>query len=147
MCSRTVDIRLLIILSAIYAVSLIDRTNISVARVAGMAKALQLTVGERYSLITLIFFIPYVSGSGRICSGDQRGSDGIRFFLGQIIFELPSNLLIRKVGPRVLLSSITIAWGAVMLGMGFVTDWTQLLACRFLLGLLESGELLRVPVV
>lgn len=34
-----------------------------------------------------------------------------------------------------------------MLGMGFVTDWTQLLACRFLLGLLESGELLRVPVV
>lgn len=70
MCSRTVDIRLLIILSAIYAVSLIDRTNISVARVAGMAKALQLTVGERYSLITLIFFIPYVSGSGRICSGE-----------------------------------------------------------------------------
>ncbi|GAA5988721.1 hypothetical protein JCM5350_001992 [Sporobolomyces pararoseus] len=112
---RTVDIRLLIILSAIYAVSLIDRTNISVARVAGMAKALELTVGERYSIITLIFFVPY------------------------IIFELPSNLLIRKVGPRVLLSSITILWGAVMLGMGFVTDWTQLLACRFLLGLLESG--------
>ena len=50
-------------------------------------------------------------------------------------------MLIRKVGPRVLLSAITILWGAVMLGMGFVTDWTQLLACRFLLGLLESGEL------
>lgn len=112
---RTVDIRLLIILSAIYAVSLIDRTNISVARVAGMATALKLTVGERYSIITLVFFVPY------------------------IIFELPSNLLIRKVGPRVLLSSITILWGAVMLGMGFVTDWRQLLACRFLLGLLESG--------
>ncbi|GAA5881185.1 hypothetical protein JCM16303_004834 [Sporobolomyces ruberrimus] len=112
---RKVDLRLLIILSAIYAVSLIDRTNISVARVAGMAKALQLTVGERYSIITLVFFVPY------------------------IIFELPSNLLIRKVGPRVLLSAITVLWGAVMLGMGFVTDWTQLLACRFLLGLLESG--------
>jgi len=58
--SRKVDIRLLIILSAIYAVSLIDRTNISVARVAGMARDLQLTVGERYSIITLVFFAPYV---------------------------------------------------------------------------------------
>ncbi|GAA6015269.1 hypothetical protein JCM11491_000993 [Sporobolomyces phaffii] len=112
---RKVDMRLLIILSAIYAVSLIDRTNISVARVAGMAKDLKLTVGERYSIITLVFFVPY------------------------IIFELPSNLLIRKVGPRILLSAITIAWGAVMLGMAFVTDWTQLVACRVLLGLLESG--------
>jgi hypothetical protein len=32
-----------------------------------------------------------------------------------------------------------------MLGMGFVKDWTHLLACRFLLGLLESGELLLSP--
>ncbi|GAA6059480.1 hypothetical protein JCM10212_002223 [Sporobolomyces blumeae] len=112
---RKVDMRLLLILSAIYAVSLIDRTNISVARVAGMAKALKLTIGERYSIITLVFFAPY------------------------IVFELPSNLLMRKIGPRIHLSAITILWGAVMLGMAFVKDWKQLLACRFLLGFLESG--------
>ncbi|GAA5937716.1 uncharacterized protein JCM15063_002095 [Sporobolomyces koalae] len=112
---KKIDRRLLIILSAIYAVSLIDRTNISVARVAGMAKDLKLTVGERYSIITLIFFVPY------------------------IIFELPAALLSRKIGPRALLSTITILWGSVMLGMAFVKNWEQLLACRFLLGLLESG--------
>ncbi|KAJ7227937.1 major facilitator superfamily domain-containing protein [Mycena rebaudengoi] len=113
--TRKVDRRLLIILGAVYAISLIDRTNISVARVAGMAKELQLTVGERYSIIGLIFFIPY------------------------IIFELPSNILLRKIGTRNHLTTITVLWGAVMLGMGFVKTWEQLAACRVLLGLLESG--------
>ncbi|GAA5874493.1 hypothetical protein JCM1840_000795 [Sporobolomyces johnsonii] len=112
---RKVDIRLLIILSAIYAISLIDRTNISVARVAGMAKDLQLTVGERYSIVSLLFFVPY------------------------IIFELPSNLLLRKIGCRNQLSAITVLWGSVMLGMAFVKTWEQLAVCRVLLGLLEAG--------
>lgn len=112
---RKVDIRLLIILGAVYAISLIDRTNISVARVAGMGRDLQLTVGTRYSTITAVFFAPY------------------------IVFELPSNIVLRKLGARHWLSFIVVAWGAVMLGMGFVTSWTQLLACRVLLGLLEAG--------
>ncbi|KDE08198.1 hypothetical protein MVLG_01677 [Microbotryum lychnidis-dioicae p1A1 Lamole] len=112
---QKVDRRLLIILGALYAISLIDRTNISVARVAGMAKDLKLTVGQRYSIITCVFFPPY------------------------IVFELPSNILLRKIGARNLLSAIVALWGAVMLGMGFVTNWHQLAACRVLLGLLESG--------
>ncbi|GAA6037418.1 hypothetical protein JCM8097_008561 [Rhodosporidiobolus ruineniae] len=112
---RKVDWRLIPILSAIYAISLIDRTNISVARVAGMGRDLQLTVGERYSIITLVFFVPYV------------------------IFEAPANLLIRKIGVRNQLATITIAWGAVMLGMGWLKTWEQLLVCRVLLGLMEAG--------
>ncbi|ORY76877.1 major facilitator superfamily domain-containing protein [Leucosporidium creatinivorum] len=112
---RKVDRRLLIILGALYAVSLIDRTNISVARVAGMARDLELGVGERYSIISAIFFAPYV------------------------VFELPSNILMRKIGCRVHLSAIVILWGAVMLGMGFIKTWEQLAVCRVLLGLLESG--------
>ena len=51
--SRKIDIRLLIVLGCTYAISLIDRTNISVARVAGMGVALQLQIGDRYSIITL----------------------------------------------------------------------------------------------
>ncbi|GAA5872766.1 hypothetical protein JCM8547_006336 [Rhodosporidiobolus lusitaniae] len=112
---RKVDWRLIPILSAIYAISLIDRTNISVARVAGMGVDLKLTVGERYSIITCLFFVPY------------------------IIFEMPANLLIRKVGTRNQLSSITIAWGAVMLGMGWLKTWEQLAVCRVLLGFFEAG--------
>ncbi|GAA5999144.1 uncharacterized protein JCM10292_001621 [Rhodotorula paludigena] len=112
---RKIDWRLIPILSALYAISLIDRTNISVARTVGMAVDLELTVGERYSIITCIFFVPY------------------------ILFEIPSNLVIRRIGPRNLLASIAIAWGAVMLGMGFVKDWGQLAVCRVLLGICEAG--------
>lgn len=56
-----------------------------------------------------------------------------------IVFELPSNMLMRKIGCRVWLSFITIAWGSVMLGMAFLTNWHQLAACRVLLGILEAG--------
>ncbi|KAI5450461.1 hypothetical protein NCC49_003083 [Naganishia albida] len=112
---RKIDIRLLIILGALYSIALIDRTNLSAARVAGMAKDLKLTIGERYSIATLVFFIPY------------------------IIFELPSNILLRKTGARLLLGSIAVLWGAAMLGMAFVTDWKQLVAVRVILGFFESG--------
>lgn len=64
---RKVDVRLLIILGAIYSISLIDRTNLSTVRVAGAAKDLKLTVGERYSLISLVFFLPYIVSSERSC--------------------------------------------------------------------------------
>ncbi|KAL8280478.1 hypothetical protein RQP46_007126 [Phenoliferia psychrophenolica] len=117
---RKVDYRLIPILSILYSISLIDRTNISVARVAGMALpvakgGLALTVGTRYSIISLVFFITY------------------------IIFELPSNILLRKIGARVHMTAIVLSWGAVMVGMGFVTDWTQLLALRMLLGIFVSA--------
>lgn len=56
---RKIDLRLIPIIAALYCISLIDRTNISVARVAGMAKDLELTVGERYSIISCVFFVPY----------------------------------------------------------------------------------------
>ncbi|BGP56867.1 hypothetical protein JCM8202v2_004500 [Rhodotorula sphaerocarpa] len=112
---RKIDLRLIPIIAALYCISLIDRTNISVARVAGMAKDLELTVGERYSIISCVFFVPY------------------------ILFELPSNLIIRKVGARNQLSTIAILWGSVMIGMSFCKTWTQLLGCRILLGTLEAG--------
>ncbi|GAA5999145.1 uncharacterized protein JCM10292_001622 [Rhodotorula paludigena] len=112
---RKIDWRLIPILSAVYAISLIDRTNISIARTVGMGRDLALTVGERYSIITCLFFVPY------------------------IIFEIPANLLIRKIGPRNQLATVTVGWGAVMLGMGWLTSWEQLAVCRVLLGLLESA--------
>lgn len=55
---RRVDRRLLVILGALYSVALIDRTNLSTARVLGMGADLKLTVGERYSIVSVVFFIP-----------------------------------------------------------------------------------------
>ena len=56
-----------------------------------------------------------------------------------IIFEIPSNLLIRKVGVRNLICTIGVLWGATMIGMGFVKTWQQLAAMRAMLGLFEAG--------
>jgi MFS family permease len=55
-----------------------------------MAKGLHL-VGERYSLIVLIFFIPYV------------------------LFQPPATVVLRKIGPRKFLSAITLLWGSCMI--------------------------------
>ncbi|KAL0953964.1 hypothetical protein HGRIS_005124 [Hohenbuehelia grisea] len=112
---RRIDFHLLPILAILYSISLIDRVNISNAYVAGMAQDLQLQVGSRYSLATLIFFVPY------------------------ILFELPSNILIRKVGAARWIGTITVLWGTVMIGMSFVKTWYQLVVCRALLGILEAG--------
>lgn len=61
------------------------------------------------------------------------------FFIPYILFQPPSTILVRKIGPRIHLALITLLWGAVMIGMGFVKRHQQLYACRVLLGVLEAG--------
>lgn len=48
------------------------------------------------------------------------------FFITYTISQPPATVLCRKIGPRVFLSSITLAWGAVMIGFGFVQSWEPL---------------------
>ena len=55
--------------------------------------------------------------------------------------QLPSNLVLRKVGVRNWLPFMAIAWGAVQLGMGFVNVWPWLVFCRVLLGAFEVRQL------
>jgi MFS family permease len=61
------------------------------------------------------------------------------FFTTYVVFQPPSTVIVRKIGPRIHLSTITLLWGAVMIGMGFTRTWDQLAALRVLLGLLEAG--------
>lgn len=70
---------------------------------------------DRYSIVTLVFFITYT------------------------LMQPPATVLCRKIGPRVFLSTITLAWGVVMIGMGFLNNWTSLLALRLILGIFEAG--------
>lgn len=58
--SRRIDMRLLPILGAMYSISLIDRTNLGLALVAGMQEELDLAVGNRYTVIVMLFFISYM---------------------------------------------------------------------------------------
>ncbi|KAI0857214.1 major facilitator superfamily domain-containing protein [Xylaria cubensis] len=109
-----IDRRLLVTIGFMYCVSLIDRTNISAAAIAGLAKDLVLT-GNRYSIVTLAFFPTY------------------------IVFQPTSTVLVRKIGPRIHIAVITVFWGAAMLGMGFTKTFGQLTALRVVIGLLEAG--------
>jgi hypothetical protein len=111
---RKVDLRLIPTLGFMYCVSLMDRTNLGVAMVAGMGVDLKLT-GERYSLVVLLFFITYVA------------------------LQPPATVVLRKLGPRTFLPTIVILWGVVMIGFGFVKTWTTLLPLRILLGVFEAG--------
>ena len=112
---RKLDRRLVTITGLIYCISLMDRTNLSAAAIAGMTKALNIEKGDGYSIITLVFFVSY------------------------IIFQPFGTIACRKFGPRNFLSIITLLWGSVMIGMGFVQSWQVMAGLRVLLGVFEAA--------
>ncbi|KAJ5551449.1 Major facilitator superfamily domain general substrate transporter [Penicillium sp. DV-2018c] len=112
---RRIDLRLVSMTGLAYCISLMDRTNLSMAAVAGLKEELRLDIGDRYSIVVLMFFVPY------------------------ILFQPPMTVIIRKLGPTYFLSAIIVSWAAIMIGMGFSKDWGQLTVMRVLLGILEAG--------
>lgn len=63
------------------------------------------------------------------------------FFIGYIIFEVPSNLVLQKVGAKIWIARIMITWGLLSGLTMFVTNTTQFYIIRFLLGAAEAGFL------
>ena len=61
------------------------------------------------------------------------------FFIGYFLFEVPSNLMLEKIGARKTLLRIMFCWGIVATGMMFVQTPTQFYVLRFLLGAFEAG--------
>lgn len=59
--------------------------------------------------------------------------------LGIVLLELPSNVLLQKIGPRWWLSGQILAWGLVALLQNFITNYPGFLVTRILLGLCEAG--------
>ncbi|KAF5341749.1 hypothetical protein D9611_001465 [Ephemerocybe angulata] len=112
---RKVDWRMLPLLGLLYALALIDRTNLSVARIAGMDVSLGLKIGERYSIASMIYFPPY------------------------ILLEIPGNLVLQYLGARTWLTICVVGWGAAQIGMAFVPNWKILSVTRVLLGIFEAG--------
>ena len=110
---RKVGWRLLPLIVVIYFVAYIDRTNVSFAA---------LTMNKELGLS------PYVFGWGA----------GI-FFLGYFLFEVPSNVILEKVGARIWIARIMITWGVVSAAMAFATGPKSFLTLRFLLGVAEAG--------
>ncbi|MBY4213642.1 MFS transporter [Rhodococcus fascians] len=61
------------------------------------------------------------------------------FFIGYVIFEVPSNLLMTRIGARKTFTRILVLWGITSVSMVFVRDPISFYALRFLLGVFEAG--------
>src|SRR6266498_750663 len=62
------------------------------------------------------------------------GLGGGLFFLGYCLFEIPSNLLLERIGAHLWIARIMIGWGLISMGMVFVTGLWSFYAARILLG-------------
>jgi MFS transporter, ACS family, tartrate transporter len=110
---RRIVRRLIPFLCLLYVVNYLDRTNVAMAK-------LQM-LGD-----TGISEYAYGVGAGL-------------FFLGYFLFEVPSNLILEKVGARIWLTRIMVTWGLISGAMMFVRGPQSFYALRFLLGLAEAG--------
>jgi ACS family tartrate transporter-like MFS transporter len=110
---RQVAWRLLPFLMICYFVSYLDRVNVGFA-------ALQMVKGLHMS--------PTVFGFG-----------GGIFFVSYFVFEVPSNLLLEKVGARLWIARIMITWGFLAAGTAFIVGPRSFYTMRLLLGAAEAG--------
>src|SRR4029078_1975330 len=61
------------------------------------------------------------------------------FFIGYFLFEVPSNLILHRIGARIWIARIMITWGLIAAGMSLVQGTTSFYIMRFLLGVAEAG--------
>jgi len=100
-----------------YIIAYIDRINV------GFAK---LHLREALGVDETIFGSVYGFGAGL-------------FFIGYFIFEVPSNLILQRVGARIWIARIMILWGIVAMAFMFLKGATMFYVMRFLLGAAEAG--------
>jgi len=110
---RKITLRLIPFLFVLYIVAWLDRVNVGFA-------ALQMNSDLGFSSAAFGF------GSGV-------------FFLGYCLFEVPSNLLLHRVGARRWIARIMVSWGAISVAMMFVQTTLTFYVLRFLLGAAEAG--------
>ena len=110
---RRVGVRLIPFLFVLYIVAWLDRVNVGFA-------ALQMNSDLGFSSAAFGF------GSGV-------------FFLGYCLCEVPSNLVLHRVGARRWIARIMITWGAISVAMMFVRTTASFYVLRFLLGAAEAG--------
>ncbi|OQE23210.1 hypothetical protein PENSTE_c009G07572 [Penicillium steckii] len=111
---RKIDRHLIPVLAFLYLCSHVDRNNLGNAKIEGMNSDLGL-VGNQYNIASTLFFVPY------------------------IIFEIPSNIMLKKTRPSYWLAAQVVIWGIVMTCMGSINGFASLTACRVLLGIFEAG--------
>ncbi|KAL8376795.1 hypothetical protein RB595_007761 [Gaeumannomyces hyphopodioides] len=111
---KKIDCYLLPTIWIMYLCSYMDRTNIGNAKIAGMTKDLEMD-SDMYSTALVVFFVGYV------------------------VFEVPSNMVLSRARPSVFLPAIMFLWGVLTTAMGFVPTYGALVGLRAAIGALEAG--------
>ncbi|KAJ5818078.1 vitamin H transporter [Penicillium riverlandense] len=111
---RKIDMTLLPTIWIMYLLSYMDRTNIGNAKISGMDKDLNLTSGQ-YSMALVVFFVGYV------------------------VFEVPSNLVLSRSKPSLFLPGIMILWGMLTCCMAAIHSFAHLVILRTIIGCIEAG--------
>ncbi|KAH8689334.1 major facilitator superfamily domain-containing protein [Talaromyces proteolyticus] len=110
------DLTIVPMVTILYMCCAIDRANIGNARIEGMAEDLDL-IGYRYNIVLSIFFIIYMS------------------------VEVPSNVILKRVGPRYYIPGLVFCFGLVSLCTAFVQSYAGLAVSRAILGIFEGGAM------
>ncbi|MFM0039536.1 MFS transporter [Paraburkholderia strydomiana] len=110
---RKLTWRILPFVMLLYFVSFLDRVNVGFAA---------MTMNQDLGLTPTMF-----------------GLGGGIFFLGYFLFEVPSNLILHKVGARIWIARVMVTWGLVSAASAFVTGPNSFYTLRFLLGVAEAG--------
>src|ERR1041384_6928606 len=105
--------RLIPFMALLYVVSFLDRVNVGFAA---------LTMNKDLG------FTPEIYGFGA----------GV-FFFGYFLFEVPSNLMLHRIGARRWIARIMVTWGVISMCMMLVKNSTHFTVLRFLLGVAEAG--------
>ncbi|KAI1283631.1 MFS general substrate transporter [Xylaria sp. FL0933] len=111
---RKLDRQLVPMLTILYLLCFLDRVNIGNARIQGLSEDLNL-IGYRFNIATSIFYIVYLT------------------------VEVPSNIILKRVGPRFYIPALVFGFGAVSTATAFVKTYEQLIGVRVLLGIFEGG--------
>ncbi|KAF5490645.1 putative transporter [Colletotrichum fructicola] len=113
---RKIDWHTVPLTTVLYLLCFLDRSNIGNARIQGMAKDINLE-GFRFNWVLSIFYIVY------------------------LFVEVPSNIVLKRVGPRFYLPFLVVGFGVVSLCTAFVKTYEGLAAARAFLGVFEGGAM------
>lgn len=108
------DLCIIPTVSLLYLMAFLDRGNIGNAKIEGLSEDLGLSANQ-YNMALTVFFFTYA------------------------VFEVPSNIILKRTRPKLYIPAIMLLWGVVMTLMGIVQNYGGLVATRVLLGVFEAG--------
>ncbi|KAI1456446.1 putative MFS transporter [Annulohypoxylon moriforme] len=111
--TRKVDFHLMPMIALMFMLNFLDRNNLSQARLGTLEKDLGMT-GTDFNLATSILFVGY------------------------LLMQLPSNLLLTRVRPSLYLGAAMTIWGTISAAQAATRNFASLVVCRFFLGLSEA---------